>query len=217
MPCASWSGVPTMKQPPPDVAAVPPSVASCSSSTTRAPAACASSAPATPAAPPPMIATSVSMRSAGMTPPVSARLSALLAQPLLGARQVGIERAQAVVRDEGKVLVGEAPQLGHRLGMQVDPQVHDGERLAVDDVEPGRLLAVGLAARALARLERGEQPLPDWAPGLGLERLEHGVDHARPHDQVGGGHDVARRPVPRPGPVAGAGAPGGMAADVETA
>src|SRR5262245_40944863 len=69
MPCASWSGVPTMKQPPPEVAAVPPRASSCSSRATLAPAVLASSAAATPAAPPPMIAISVSTRCSVMDAP----------------------------------------------------------------------------------------------------------------------------------------------------
>src|SRR4029453_12755534 len=85
------------------------------------------------------------------------------------------------------------------------------------DIETRRLLAVGLTAGLLAGLQRGEQALPQWPLGLGLEAREHRLDHAGANHGVRGGDHVRLSPMPRPWLVAGAGTPGGMPARVEAA
>src|SRR6266850_6511325 len=73
------------------------------------------------------------------------------------ARRAAHEGDEALVR-----LVVEAPELGERLGVVVDPEIDLGISLGGINEERRGLLAALVAAGGFARLERRDQPFGEW-------------------------------------------------------
>src|SRR5688500_2297897 len=101
--------------------------------------------------------------------------------------------------------------------MQIDAEVDDRERLAVDDVQTAGDLTVRLTAGALARFERLQQALPQRQLARLRERLEHRLGDAGPDDGVGRGDDVVCHVVSAPRSIAGPRARGGASGLIERA
>src|SRR5262245_35589201 len=145
----------------------------------------------------------------------SAPAPSLGGEPLRRRRHVRVARPQVVVRHQREVGAREPAKLGDGLRMQIDPQIDHRVRLAVDDVEAAGDLAVGLAARRLARLERSEQTLPECEIGAPLEDVEHGVGDVLADDGVGRDHHVAVGAMAGPRLVLAARSRGGEPGHVE--
>ena len=104
---------------------------------------------------------------------------------VVAAGQAGDERLEALEAD-----VVEAAQLGHRLGVVVDPEVELAPVLVAVDDERRGLLAALVAAGRLARREGGEQPLGErQAPGVTVGGGA-GLDHLGPGKHVSGHAEV---------------------------
>ena len=99
--------------------------------------------------------------------------------------------------------------------MQIDPQIHHGVRLTVDDVEAARDFAVRLAAGGLAGLEREQEPLPQRKLRTLLERGEHRVRDARTGHHVGRDDHVPLDAMAGPRLVVASGARRGEARHVQ--
>src|SRR5438067_8036986 len=98
-----------------------------------------------------------------------------------------LARRAAHVGDEALVrLVVQAPELGERLRVIVDPQIELRIVFARVNHERRGLLAALVAARGFAGFERGDQPLGKWAATRGFVRMRGFTDHALVREHVAG-------------------------------
>ena len=92
----------------------------------------------------------------------------------------------------------EPRKLGERIGVVVDAQVEIGPLLLAVDQQRGRLLAALVAARGLARLQRGDQPARERQRGVRRVGLRGLGDHRGTGQHVAGDREVLAGRVAAP-------------------
>src|ERR1700730_4306859 len=108
-------------------------------------------------------------------------LSERVLAPDILADDVRVEDPFLIVGNERPEPIVDAAQLADRLGMEVDAQIDQGERLRAEHEQRSRPLSFGLAAGLAARFDGAHQPLPKLLVLASRQRDRHRPDHRLPH------------------------------------